>query len=304
MSEDSTISEHQITPPDSAAPATNLQCVIVDYYNGKTASILQKYGPGPIVHFNLGLFTDHPTPVPDPDLMRKRLVASQAALMARAADVWNAQHVFAGEVLDVGCGLGGGAIYWAQKYGANVTAVTIAPEHLPVVARFAEEAGVGRRVRTILSDACEVPTDRLYDTAVAFESSCYFPRDRWFAHLARLIRPGGYVCVEEVFQRHPDGTKVWDGHYYTRAGSVQDYVRAAEAAGFVLDVNVDVTEQTPEFWIQSIGWIDAMLGSGHLGRSEEERLKSSRRLHVNLHQEWLDGGCEHRLLRFHHRTKF
>ena len=56
--------------------------------------------------------------------------------------VWDASESLTGEILDVGCGLGGGSIFWAQEFGARVTAVTCVPFHAGHVARFAVEAGV------------------------------------------------------------------------------------------------------------------------------------------------------------------
>src|SRR5262249_51163428 len=104
-----------------------------------------------------------------------------------------------GSVLDAGCGLGGGAIFWAETCGAHVTAVTIVPDHIPIIAHFARQAGVGHRVAPMLSDACSVKTAEPFDAVVAMESACYFPRRRWFARLARIVRPGGHVCIEDTF---------------------------------------------------------------------------------------------------------
>ncbi|SOJ52755.1 Demethylrebeccamycin-D-glucose O-methyltransferase [Mycobacterium simulans] len=271
---------------------------VSEYYNKKTASVLKKYGPGPLVHFHTGLFSQSLPLVPEPNAMRARLVASQELLLDRAAEAWNADRNFRGEVLDVGCGLGGGSIYWASRYGANVTGVTIAEAHLPLVSEFAEMAGVSERVRVLLVDACEVPTDRTYDTAVALESSCHFSRTKWFARLAKLLRPGGQVCIEDIFWRRPGGTRVWDNYFRTRSGSMAEYLDAAGAAGFRLADRVDLSAQAPEFWLQSIGWIDATLDTGGLDREELQRLQISRRTHKQVYREWLAGGCERLLLRF------
>lgn len=271
---------------------------VASYYNAKTAALLKKYGPGPRVHYHMGLFAGHFAAVADPTAMRQRLVKAQEALLIRAAGAWQAERTFTGDVLDVGCGLGGGSIFWAQHYGARVTSVTVAKDHIPVIARFASDAGVADRVRPILAEACEVPADRAYDTAVAVESSCYFDRDRWFKHLAKLIRPGGYVCIEDIFQLRSGGTALWDSYFHARAGSVAQYADAAKAAGFELDVNIDVTAETPEFWVQSMGWIDAVLSAEPLTDVERHRLQKSRKVHAWLYQEWIGGGLEVRLLRF------
>jgi tocopherol O-methyltransferase len=272
---------------------------VAGYYHAKTASILKKYGPGPRVHFHIGLFdgVDIDTTAP-PDVIQRRIVASQEAMLARAAEVWNARDVLAGEVMDAGCGLGGGSIYWAAEYGARVTSVTIAAEHLPIIRRFAAEAGVADRVRTVLSDAAAAPAEGPLDAVVAMESACYFQRDLWFRHLAGIVRPGGHVCIQDVFLGRPEWRDPFDSYWKTTIAPVEEYVRAARAAGFVLDRNEDLTELTTEFWIQSIAWSESMLEDGGNPAAEQDRLLQSIRWHARFLRAWRDRGIEVRLLRF------
>ena len=68
-------------------------------------------------------------------------------MLRHAAEVWDASEFLSGEILDVGCGLGGGSIFWAAGFGAQVTAVTCVPSHADHVARFAAEAGLSGRSR-------------------------------------------------------------------------------------------------------------------------------------------------------------
>jgi SAM-dependent methyltransferase len=100
---------------------------------------------------------------------------------------------------DVGCGLGGGAIYWAQKFGAQVTAVTCIPSHVDWVARFAAQAGVGSRVQPSLCDALEVPGKNRFSTVIAVDSSSYLSRKQWLLRVASLLRPGGHVFIIDCF---------------------------------------------------------------------------------------------------------
>ena len=67
-------------------------------------------------------------------------------MLRRAAEAWDAYNHLSGEILDVGCGLGGGSIFWAEEFGAQVTAVTCVPSHTEWVTRFAMEAGVSHRI--------------------------------------------------------------------------------------------------------------------------------------------------------------
>src|SRR5687768_17363706 len=122
----------QSSPPAISmreASGTN-PAVVASYYDRKTASILKKYGPGPRVHFHLGYFEEPLDTAVEADVLRQRIRRAQEDVVERAARAWDAPREFAGRLLDVGCGLGGGAIYWAQHCPTDVTAVTIAREHL------------------------------------------------------------------------------------------------------------------------------------------------------------------------------
>jgi tocopherol O-methyltransferase len=284
--------------PESTGTVEARQRVIA-WYSQKTRSILNKYGPGPRVHFHIGIFDGSSVPRGGTcDEIRQRLVASQEAMMYRVAEVWEAPRFLSGSVLDAGCGLGGGAIFWAQTLGAQVTAVTIVAEHIPIIRGFADQAGVADRVTPVLSDACMVKTAQPFDAAVAMESACYFPRRRWFARLARIIRPGGYVCVEDTFLGKKNWAEPFDAYWRTDVGPVEEYVEAAQRAGFELEKNVDVTRETSAFWLHSTAWSEAAMQSRQLDEFEEQRMPQSIRWHKSFYEAWEEGGIEVRLLRF------
>ena len=84
---------------------------IVGYYDSKTQAILRRYGPGPRVHYHTGLVDEPPRLDLSIEELRLRLVAAQERMLYHAASVWDASSALCGDVLDVGCGLGGGAIF-------------------------------------------------------------------------------------------------------------------------------------------------------------------------------------------------
>ena len=282
----------------AALPAGGSPAGVAGYYDAKTASILRKYGPGPRVHFHIGCFAGHPDTGVDADALRRRIRRAQEETVERAALAWDAPREFAGRLLDAGCGLGGGAIWWARHCPAEVTAATIAGEHVPLVARFAEAAGVGGRVRAVLADACEVEGPEPFDAVVAMESACYFPRRRWFGHLRRIVRPGGVVCIEDTFLGREECREPFDRYWRTRVGPAAEYVRCAAEAGFALEGDVDLTAATAEFWVQSIAWSRRTLEGGELDDAEVRRLAESIRWHGYFHRAWLRRGIEVRLLKF------
>ena len=273
---------------------------VVAFYQEKTDKILRKYGRGTRVHFHVGIFpegTREPDPAESEESLRARLCASQDALCEHLVRRWDVRRTFAGRVLDVGCGLGGGAIFWAQRAPAWVTAITITPGHPQIVEKLARRGGMGGRVQALLADACRFQDERPYDAAVALESSCYLDRDAWFARLAGLIRPGGSVCIEDSFFVDPVWRAPFDAYWHTRIGSESEYVRAAGAHGFELVDRENATMRMAPFWRVSIAWNRAILANTQ-DPDERARLVRSIDWHEHIHEAWCRGAVDCLLLRF------
>jgi SAM-dependent methyltransferase len=171
---------------------------VVAHFERKTQAILQRYGPGPRVHYHAGLVDEPPSQDASGHALRRQLVEAQERVLSLAAGLWDASSTLCVDVLDVGCGLGGGAIFWAQEFGARVTAVTCVPSHVDWVARFAARGGVASRVQALLCDASQVPGENRFDAAVAFETACYLARKQWFPRIASLLRPGGGASSSSI----------------------------------------------------------------------------------------------------------
>src|ERR1700722_16025349 len=84
--------------------------VVSSYYNEMTAKLLDKYGPGPDIHYHLGYYADGKAPVhspaASPEEIRASIVAGQRRHLAHAARVWDAGRGFTGSGLAGGCGVG------------------------------------------------------------------------------------------------------------------------------------------------------------------------------------------------------
>ena len=52
-------------------------------------------------------------------MRHKLMFESQDRLLEQMRDLWRTYQSAPGTVLDVGCGLGGGSIFWAQQFGAK-----------------------------------------------------------------------------------------------------------------------------------------------------------------------------------------
>lgn len=274
------------------------------YYSRKTQDILHKYGPGPRVHFHVGLFADgsHPYTTVAQGELKQRIVESQEAIVEHAARSWGAYEKPPRRLLDIGCGLGGTSLYWAQEHGASVTGLTVAAEHVPIVARFANQAGVADRVTPVLRDVHDLDETHAYDAAYANESSGYTDPTRLFEVVARALRPGGWFGIQEHFAVRHEPRAFIDGYYRTRLGMREEYLTAAAAAGFELERDEDVTDRVAEFWVQSMAWNTAELDRLQAGATPAawtaERLRESTIVHSKLFRIWRDHAMETRLLLF------
>jgi tocopherol O-methyltransferase len=270
---------------------------MIAWYERKTDFLLDKYGGRGRVHYHTGLFPPEAVAARDLDGLRAQIWASQEAMLDHAARAWDAPRTLAGDILDVGCGLGGGPLYWAQTLGARVTGVTPVAAHAPLIERFAREAGVGDRVRVLVADAHAIPNDgRTWDAAVATGASNYFDRPRWFAHLAQLLRPGGHVCIEDTFWVRPELVAPFNDYWISNVGHEREYLDAARAAGFRLVGREDVTRDAAGFWRLSVAWSEALLASAP--DDDPDARRRSIAWQSRVYEAYLDGGFLNLLLQF------
>ncbi len=273
----------------------------VVYYERKTQEILRRYGPGPRVHYHTGLIDEPPSPGASIERLRRELIAAQEHTLQHASGIWDAPSRLCGDVLDVGCGLGGGAIFWAQEFGARVTGVTIAPSHIDLVREFAKQAGVGSRVEVQLCDALAMPGDACFDSAVAIDSAISFPRRPWFRHLERLLRPEGRVFIFDCFLGRSEYEEPFNRHWCSQIGTIDEYAAAARGAGFTLMTVEDVSLRAVHFWTRTLAVMSIEAGGGNANASEAEHLEQSLRLHALVRRGLLDGGLRHAFLSFARR---
>ncbi|WP_030723910.1 SAM-dependent methyltransferase [Streptomyces sp. NRRL S-237] len=280
------------------------------YYSHKTQEILHKYGPGPRIHFHVGLYPDGPpdSTVPQ-NVLKQRLRDAQERIVEHSARAWGAHEAPPRRLLDIGCGLGGTSLYWAQEHGASVTSLTVAPEHIPIVRHFALQAGVGERVNPVLADVHDLDETRAYDAVYANESSGYTDRTRLFEVVAKALEPGGWFGIQEHFVGRSTWREFIDGYYRTRLGLRGEYLAAAEAAGFELVQEEDVTDSVAEFWVQSMAWNTAELDRLRAGADAVpgawtgERLEQSTIAHSRFFRLWRDHAVQTRLLQFRIRGR-
>jgi tocopherol O-methyltransferase len=239
---------------------------IVAYYESKTRAVLERYGPGPRVHYHVGLVDSEDLLNIPAERLREKLVASQERMLRHAAEVWRVRYIPFEDVLDVGCGLGGGAIFWAQEFGAHVTAVTIAPSHVAYV--------------------------------VAIDSSSSFTRWAWFRRLAELLRPGGRVFVADCFLGQTGYQDTFNRHWRAQIGTIGEYIAAADAAGMRCDLTDDISARTVQFWSMTIEMLQCEIATEKLGNPQLLKIKESIAVHEILRRGLVEGGFRYALMSF------
>lgn len=111
----------------------------------------------------------------------------------------------AGDLLDVGCGVGGTiASINERASGVRLTGLNIDPRQLDV-ARARVHARPGNTVRFITGDACALPfADASFDVVLALECIFHFSdRARFLAEARRVLRPGGRLCLTDFVPARP-----------------------------------------------------------------------------------------------------
>ncbi len=123
-------------------------------------------------------------------------------------------------VLDVGCGVGIGAVYLAEQFNCRVVGVDITPRMVERAQERAERHGQVDRVAYRVADMHALPfADACFSSAIA-ESVLSFSADKNHAvkELIRVVKPGGMIAFTEAIwvQPPPEGK----ADFMARAGGM------------------------------------------------------------------------------------
>ncbi len=151
-------------------------------------------------------------------------------------------------VLDVGCGLGGGAFHMAREYRAHVICIDLEPGLIASAERRAAAHGI-EDIDFIFGDVLETPDgDGAFDWFHSRDAFLHIEdKTRLFQRAFDLLKPGGRVFVTD----YGHGAEPLSDEFATYANATgynlltaEAYTQPIEQAGFV---DVRVEDQTTSF---------------------------------------------------------
>jgi ubiquinone/menaquinone biosynthesis C-methylase UbiE len=105
-------------------------------------------------------------------------------------------------LLDVGCGLGGAARYFASEHGCQVTGIELYGEYVTVANALAARVGLSERVSCQQGSALELPfAPGSFDGAYMFHVGMNIEnKSRLFAEVRRVLAPSGLFGIYDVMR--------------------------------------------------------------------------------------------------------
>lgn len=143
-------------------------------------------------------------------------------------------------LLDIGCGIGGAARFFASTFGCQVTGIDLTPEFVDVARSLTDWTGLTERVRYEVCSALDMPfEDAAFDCATQIHIGMNIPdKTALFAEVHRVLRPGAAFGVYDIMQLGV-GEVAYPVPWASNASTsfvedAQAYRDALEAAGFVI----------------------------------------------------------------------
>ncbi|MAJ48058.1 MAG: hypothetical protein CBC35_12460 [Planctomycetes bacterium TMED75] len=106
------------------------------------------------------------------------------------------------QLIDVGCGIGGPARFFAQATGARVTGIDLTPDFIDAATKLTRLVGLSERVNFQLASGTELPfEDARFDAATLMHVGMNIEDKRTLLfEMARVTRSGGRVLVYDLMR--------------------------------------------------------------------------------------------------------
>jgi SAM-dependent methyltransferase len=169
-------------------------------------------------------------------------------------------------ILDIGCGLGGPARYFAQRFDCRVCGIDITEPFVEAGQKLTALLGLSDRVSIEQGDGHQLPYgDNVFDGAYSQHVTMNVAdRPRFFAEAWRVLKPGGFFVLTE----HGLGP-VGAPHHpvpWSEDGSGEWLVTPAQTADLLVAADfVDIeVEDTGTKYLEAYGRVIALADRGEL----------------------------------------
>lgn len=161
-------------------------------------------------------------------------------------------------VLDIGCGIGGPAIWLAQSLNCSVLGLTISPIQARMATERAHALGLDSRVRFEVGDANHLQFEaESFDAVWVIECSEHLAdKKRFIESCARALRPGGALALCAWLKADRPAkpeherliAEVCRGMLCPQLASMRDYQSWMRASGFARIEAENITRQVEKTW--------------------------------------------------------
>ena len=192
------------------------------------------------------------------------------------------------QLLDLGCGVGGSALWLAAHHPFSITGITLSCTQARRARKLALRRGLSDRCRFLIADFTQLPEIRGVTVAYAIESFNHGDDPAaFFTEVGNLLPAGGRLILCDDFiaaktQPVSNQRGTWlsafrDGWHLKNLMTCEEVLRTAEQCGFHLVKRKDLTpylRQTPPFirrlqhragsMLRSSAWGASMIGGSAL----------------------------------------
>ena len=165
--------------------------------------------------------------------------------LARLANVGGSTHV-----LDVCCGLGGPARYFAHHYGSRVTGIDLNQSRVDGAIRLTKMVGLEGKVSFYHANALSsaLPSAE-FDSLIAQEAFCHIPnKPGLLTECIRVLKPGGSIAFTDILEgpsmTTPVRERLRQEMAFTELSTLDSYRALLEAS----DCKVKEAEDLSEEW--------------------------------------------------------